>query len=58
MKTRFPRYHIFVRCTTTDKVVHEGFEYSGYAMADEVLYLRRNQYPARDYKIDYVFETE
>jgi hypothetical protein len=56
MKTR--RYHIFVRCNASDKIVHEGFEYSGYAMADEILYLRHNQYPARDYTINYVFESE
>jgi len=58
MKTRFPRYHIFVRSKASDKIVHEGFEYSGYAMADEILYLRGSQYPARDYKIDYVYETK
>jgi hypothetical protein len=56
MKTR--RYHIFVCCNASDKIVHEGFEYSGYAMADEILYLRHNQYPARDYTINYVFESE
>ena len=57
MKTRYPRYHLTVVNRTTKEVEHSDFEYSGYAMAEEMLYLK-SCYPSSKYIVEYDFEIE